>query len=103
MSIHSTNLEINVSNAQLNFRIFLQEHPGKFLRKLLAIFMEADKSDEGLMAYWDFEKCLNQFGFFPSKYEIQALNKYYSRYDTNMIEYKQFISNNMCFLINCYK
>ncbi len=89
-SLYGIGLDLSIEKIHNELKVLIMKKEGNVLKKLQKIFETFDLNQNGKLDLIEFEKGLNKFGFFPKKYEVQALMKFYDINKDNMIDFKEF-------------
>jgi len=71
----------------------MSEPPVRFFNRLERIFRQYDQDSTDTLSYWDFEKALNNFGYFPKQTDLHALLKYYDPSGSRVIPYMEYLQD----------
>jgi Ca2+-binding EF-hand superfamily protein len=78
MALYGVGLNVAVRKINMDLRLYISKTKGSFsIRSLKQIFKQLDRNGNGKLDPEEFEKGLNQIGFFLKKVDFQTLIKYY--------------------------
>ena len=84
-------MEVKVKELLLQIKMQIQNKPGRGIRYLKVIFNRYDVNGNKKLDPQEFEECLNAFGLFFKKVELQALIKYYDVDGDGQINLEEFL------------
>jgi Ca2+-binding EF-hand superfamily protein len=72
--------------------VILKKPGGDGMLQLKRIFKVHDKNGNGKLDIHEFEECLQDFGIFAKKVDIQALHKYYDVNNDGNIDFNEYLT-----------